>query len=266
MASTLRKNGQKKEHRSLWNPRTFNRLFISGSAVSLLFCPGVLLTAAAQRSPSPSLEDLSTLYKRGDDDTVTRGGPVCAISPQSARLESDNADRNLGPIYLWSDRPLLVWQAPETVPVSRVVVYQGEPNNRFWDQSLTGNVQQVLYQGAPLDPGQTYGVRLSYSLATAQGRTSVEERLSFTLMEAAQRRQIAQELQAIENRLRTSNASAEERAIARSRFFAENQLYYDGLQELYAIANPSPQVRTELQEIASYLCPPLVATGEGSGQ
>ncbi|MFH7245092.1 MAG: hypothetical protein ACHWZW_19830 [Spirulina sp.] len=54
--------------------------------------------------------------------------------------------------------------------------------------------------------------------------------------------QIAAELETLEASLAAENADAETVALARMSFFAERGLADDALQELFSIAEPSPEI------------------------
>jgi hypothetical protein len=66
--------------------------------------------------------------------------------------------------------------------------------------------------------------------------------------------QIAAELETLEAALAAENADAETSALARANFFAEQELASDALQELFAVAEPSPEMQQRQAEVVEMFC------------
>ncbi|NET61504.1 MAG: hypothetical protein F6K47_36905, partial [Symploca sp. SIO2E6] len=79
---------------------------------------------------------------------------------------------------------------------------------------------------------------------------------SFRIMEAEEREAIAKELAALENRLKTEGASAEEIALKRANYFEGKELWSDVLREIYSVSNPSSELKQMQENIQNHeFCP-----------
>lgn len=192
------------------------------------------------RKSTSILKAILSLFKSPENRLITRGDQVCPIAPG-----------NIGEQFIWSDRPLFIWQGK--IPKSTINLYSSSANFNYeqdeqllWSETVPPNSQTVAYKGKQLQPGFTYDWEF-----VASGKTY---RPTFILMEQAERNAIAADLKIIENQLEVNNATAEEKAIAKADYFVNQQLWSDALQQLYSVENPSPMLTNKVQDIEQYLC------------
>ena len=79
-------------------------------------------------------------------------------------------------------------------------------------------------------------------------------RISFQVMEAAERDRISGELQQLETELVVSGATIEEIILAKANYFAEKDLWSDTLQQLSSLETATGNVIANTQEMISYIC------------
>ncbi|HEY9657245.1 MAG TPA: hypothetical protein V6C65_02190 [Allocoleopsis sp.] len=156
-----------------------------------------------------------------------RDGGVCAVSP--GLLEDENT--------VWSDRPLFLWQInTEGIVLQRLTVIDQE-GRILWEKPLAATDQGVVYEGTALQPGQFYQWQLQW---TAEGAEQSAD-YTFQVMPSDRRNQITTELQALNQTLQASGASAETIAQQQADYLTEQEqpLWSDALKLLYTVENPS---------------------------
>ena len=160
--------------------------------------------------------------------------PICLISPDAPSQTR----------IIWNTKPFFLWQGD----IKKVAV--GIPNSKEYlkTQIVTGN-QSVNYTGEPLESGKTY--RLSIFLSEGEG-TAPTMFVPFKIMEAPERNRIAAELRLIEKLQK--NKDAEAIAFSKAKYFAENGLFSDALQQAYSVPNPSPELSQIIKDIPNQLC------------
>ncbi|NET48783.1 MAG: hypothetical protein F6K09_08665 [Merismopedia sp. SIO2A8] len=183
-------------------------------------------------------DDLVDFYQWGDPGGSR--GLLCPITPHSPQVEFAHE----GPFDIWSDRPLIVWHSGD---VRRVVIRDYDTNAIVWNRAVDSTDTQVRYDGDPLEPSKQYVLIFA--------GPSPEEFLFGTLPEA-QKNAISDELAQLEREARANGASDEQVALWRSRFFVQHEyrLLYDGLDAIFAIENPSPELVESQTELVSSLC------------
>lgn len=154
---------------------------------------------------------------------------VCMVSP-----DAPNETR-----ILWSDRPLFLWQGK----VNEVAVRRQGSKVYLWRHSVSVGTESTTYTGKPLEPGKTYQW-------VVNGTTFV----SFRVMEAQQRKKIAEDLASLENQLQAQKTEAEGIALAKANYFAKAQLWSDVLQLAYSVPKPDANLVKIRQEIVVKLC------------
>lgn len=187
----------------------------------------------------------------------TRPIGLCSITPMS--LEATQAQ-------IWSDRPLLIWAEPYLGAgvqgsVKAVDLHQSDNPAPLWSQSTalldstadgpspsTWQLEQVAYAAMPLDPGQ------SYTWVLYDGQNRPLESGDFQLMAADQRQAIAAELATLEADLTADGATAEAIAFAKASYFAEQNLWSDALQVVFAVENPSPSLVEFQNQVLTQMC------------
>lgn len=213
----------------LWFP-PFQR-----AGLSLHSAPAVQLSQTVQ-PPAEQLNPLESLMqafnrRRAQREGIRRSG-ICVLSPSVIATD-----------IIWSDRPLFIWQGVakqiQLAPLGR--------SERLWEQPIEAQAKSVRYDGSALQPGEIYQWEL-------WGESNTQTSLIFQVMEPNQRAQIAAQLQAIESQLTASGATPEAIALRQAQFFADQNLWSDALQLLYAIEPASPPVMEARQQIEASIC------------
>lgn len=165
---------------------------------------------------------------RGPGDTVN----LCMISPDALSQ----------PRIVWSDHPLFIWLGP----VQKIAVRLVGSDEDLWSQTVVGR-QSTKYTGKALQPGQTYEWLVFLDQSTPLS-------VVFQMMDAQQRDRITAQLQTQENKLKAKGADQEAIALAKAKFFADNKLWSDMLQQAYSLPKPSPELAKIRQELPQQLC------------
>ena len=233
-------------------------LLIPAIATSSLLVLPMLTAVAQQKLPQLLVQTQSNTQesavsailrrlRRKEPPLGSRSNFFCAIAP--GLLGEANV--------IWSDRPLFLWQG--TASRFEVRLYSpfspDKEQELLWSQSVTSQspnakFQRATYTGEALQPGQIYDWEIVIE------PDSPRQRFTFQVMESEQRDRITAELTALEVQLEAAGATAEETALQRANYFAERDLWSDVLQEIYLVNNPSAAMRSNIQEIWSYLCEP----------
>jgi Domain of Unknown Function (DUF928) len=205
-----------------------------------------------QPTPTPqSRKERSTwgailsLFKRSNQGRNLGSRGVCLVSP--GLLEAKN--------ILWSDRPLFLWQGVSLTQEIRLY----SPFNPTQDQKVIWRqeikqvspeltFQEIIYTGTPLEAGKTYDWEIFDRASKAQ------EKRSFQVMDKEKRQDITTELQSLETRLKSEQATDEEIAIEKANYFVEKQLWSDALQSMFEVKNSSTELRQKIQELLGELC------------
>ncbi len=177
-----------------------------------------------------SVENEPPLPPRGGG---TRG-PMCAISPRS--MSANGA--------ILSDRPLFVWRGE----AGEIELRSLGSNKALWRQSVTADTRRIKYEGEALQPGQKY----NWIINRNNHPLSV---VLFQVMDAEKRDRINRRLESLEGELKAKGASAEEIAMYRARYFTQQRLWSDVLQEVYSVENPSTELVELLETIPKEVCP-----------
>jgi hypothetical protein len=199
-------------------------------------------STTTRRSESSILAAIWKLIKskREQEPALSSRSNICEITPGLL------GERNL----IYSDRPLFLWQGTASeLAINLYTPFSLEAEQELmWSQIVKGDSQSVLYAGAALQAGRIYDWEI---VVDAQEN---QRRISFQVMDQEERARIASELEQLETQLASAGATAEEIALEKAHFFAEQDLWSDALQQLYALENPSPEVRSNAQEITAYVC------------
>jgi hypothetical protein len=222
-------------------------IFVSASP---FIAPPAAIAAQQQSKRRSAVDVLKGLFQSKPRAGATRG-PACVVTPGLG------ADQRI-----WSDRPLFVWAQDDnpTQPendraVGRVEVYLANDNTSvIWSQPVPANARSILYTGAPLQPGQTYKVRLLDLTNTPLIQDSAFDP-EFTLLTSDQRQKIASDLASQEKQLRQETAPEEMIALQKAIYFAEQQLWSDAFQTAYTITTPPPALKAFIQTTIAERCP-----------
>ena len=208
--------------------------------------PNSALAEARSQTKTPKestsiLQALLSLFKAPEKRFISRGEAICPISPGNSESQ-----------LIWSVRPLFIWQgetmASEIELFSSASNDEGEQERKLmWQETVTPNTQTLAYAGEELQPGFTY----DWDFIAADGQTHSQK---IVLIEQQQRDAIAADLNALSTELKNNGANEEEIAIAKADYFVQQKLGSDALQQLYSVANPSPNLTRQIDEIEQYLC------------
>jgi hypothetical protein len=169
-----------------------------------------------------------------------RGEPFCPIAPAKL-VGSDSPNSRQGVVVeVWSDRPLFLWKGGGIWQFELLLPGSEKP----WTPKLSQGETKVIYDGKPLQPGQSYEWRVTGAYPIRQG--------PFRVMEREKRDRIAKELTALEEQLKKQRASAERIALEKANYFAERGLWPDALRELYSVPKPSAQLRNAIAQIQAH--------------
>ncbi|MBP0016650.1 MAG: hypothetical protein J7647_03730 [Cyanobacteria bacterium SBLK] len=201
--------------------------------------PG-MLGAKIPRANREQTHRQKGFFEKFFGDRERRGGsrsPFCSIVPSP----------NLGSI-LWNNMPLLVWKTKRGVTVKKIAIVNFDTEETIWSEDNIDPAQQFLvYTGMPLASGE-YQYKVVYELNQKEFPTEID----FDIMAEGDRDRMARELQ--QRASQNPNLSPEELALQRADVFADAKLWVDGLQELFALQNPSPILVGELQKLRNSLC------------
>ncbi|BAZ40689.1 hypothetical protein NIES4101_66500 [Calothrix sp. NIES-4101] len=121
-------------------------------------------------------------------------------------------------------------------------------NQEYLNTQIVTGKQSVNYQGEPLKPGQTY----KWFIFLNQASSSPVMFIPFQIMEAPQRNRITSELKLLE-RLQ-KNKSVEAIALVKAKYFAEQGLWSDALQQAYSVPKPSSELSQLIKDLPNQLC------------
>ena len=199
-------------------------------------------TITRKREQSSILETIWKLLraKREQEPALSSRSNICEITP--GLLGETNT--------IYSDRPLFLWQG--TAPQIEINLYSpfslDADQELLWSQTVAGNTENILYTGEPLQPGKIYDWEIVIDSATNR------RRISFQVMEAAERDRLSRELAQLETELTVSGATTEEIALAKANYFAQKDLWSDALQQLSSLEELSNVAKDNNQKIVSYIC------------
>ncbi|MBD2200351.1 MULTISPECIES: DUF928 domain-containing protein [Calothrix] len=193
---------------------------------------------------SLGLRDLWTLLRRPKVPAGGREPKLCVISPQT--LVDSTVPTNINantPIEIWSLKPLFLWNIKQG-DVKLIELFKAGVKERIWHKEISPGQTSIIYDGEPLQPGQVYNWRLHIPFPVKQP--------SFQIMGEEKRNQIASELQQIEAKSKQQGTMTETIALEKVDLFVNKQMWADALREIYAVPNPSPELKEIQQQIPSF--------------
>jgi hypothetical protein len=175
--------------------------------------------------------------------TRTTGGSrgiICPIAPVKLVDPDSSNSRQAEVAEVWSDRPLFLWKGGGVWKFELLLPGSEKP----WTPKLSQGETKVIYDGKPLQPGQSYEWQVTGAYPIRQG--------PFRVMEREKRDRITKELTALEEQLKKQRSSAERIALEKANYFAERGLWPDALRELYSVPKPSAQLRNAIEQIQAH--------------
>ncbi|MGP1386120.1 MAG: hypothetical protein ACTS2F_21355 [Thainema sp.] len=150
---------------------------------------------------------------------------------------------------IWSANPVFFWAGN----ISRIEVTPNDDRDTvLWSYEPTAGELQVTYSGEPLTPNTVY----QWALYNQRGTLIFTA--PFQLIETAEHDQIADALTELETELVSENASEDAIALARTSFFAEQELWADALREAAQVTDKSSRSAQYLQAVRAAACPQMI--------
>ncbi|MBD1835124.1 hypothetical protein H6F61_21120 [Cyanobacteria bacterium FACHB-472] len=201
-----------------------------------------LSTAISQNKPRrrSTWERIVDIFRRRRDDGSSRG-EFCNIWPDKERSDA---------LTIWRDKPLFVWKGT----IKRIEVRPAASDEVLWRyDKVTPNDRSVLYTGPTLTPGEKYDYWILYEVTNNRKTIENQDRIPFEILASEKREKIANELA----RLATNNpgVGAEEMALKRAEYFAQQELWSDVIQEMFSLPSPSTDWKAAQEKLRNQLCP-----------
>ncbi|MUG91331.1 DUF928 domain-containing protein [Scytonema sp. UIC 10036] len=187
--------------------------------------------------------DVVTPFRRKKRSGGGRGS-ICTIAPQKM-VDPQNLQKE-GTLEIWNTRPLFLWNI-QGGTANLIELFQRGGDKVIWSQEVPKGETKTIYNGKPLQPGQFYEWRLTASMPYPVKSPTIQ----FQVMESQKRDRITKELTQLEARLKKQRANAEKIALEKANYFAQQELWSDALSEMYAVPNPSAELKSMLQQIPS---------------
>lgn len=212
--------------------------FMFGSMVSSTHHPIFANESQGKRQSVSAF--LSGIFQPMRRKGGTRSGSICLVTPGLGETRG-----------VWNDRPLFLWDRE----ISRVEVRLVNTDTSVWNQTVPSSSRSIVYQGQPLQPGQTYVVLLF----DPTGSLFIKDKdyashPKFTLLAESERSLIAQSLAATEDQFKSQGSPGETIALEKAKLFAEKQLWSDALQNIYSAQSSFPELQTFVQTIVTDTC------------
>ncbi|EKU96281.1 hypothetical protein Lepto7375DRAFT_0269 [Leptolyngbya sp. PCC 7375] len=214
------------------------------SVVALCLGLGLASNASAQNSSSDLHSRLTHIWSRivRDDEDRERSlvsrGPLCVLSP--THLGADTPE-------IWRDQPVIVWQPGAVAKVSLAV----DSKIPFWEYTPSADKTHVIYDGEPLEPGETYTLGL-YAIENADP-TLIP---NFQIVSAETRTLISNELESSSSPNESTVSDAEWAAIQQAEYFVEHNFPYDAIQSLFSVSEPSAELLGIQEKMIENVCTP----------
>lgn len=145
---------------------------------------------------------------------------------------------------IYHTRPVFVW----AVNLQKIAIAHENSDTPFWDTNI-GNRQKFAFYGGKenLQPGKSYELQ-------GFNNNRPEIIVQFKVMNSQERQGITNELNALEQKVKTEGADKLTVAIARVNYFIDKGLWSDAIQELYSVENPPAELSNKLKDLPEKLC------------
>jgi hypothetical protein len=210
-------------------------LFLLGCSASMAPALGILPNPPDSWLESrPLIAGWGSVFSRRVRRLTIRGG-ICPITPGL-----------VGTIKVWNDRPLLVWKGI----VQQINIRDHASGESLWSHSLNVPVERFAYNGKTLEAGKLYQWQVLGAQASNSDRA---QWFTFEIMSAEERALIATDIQELEQQIQ--DKSAEAIALRKAQYFADQELWSDALQVVYAIDDPSAEILEIQRSLRNRFCP-----------
>lgn len=196
---------------------------------------------------SPELASVWSFFRReADDRRAGRNGSPRPIDFAHCDITPGHNQR------VWNRTPLFTWQGTSSQigvrqPYQATLWRESAPTLGTTDD---GELYRAYRPTEPLSPGPYEWL---FYLGTAQEPVGWTD---FKVMDDDAYEEIAAELDTLEASLAAKEAEAETVTLARVAFFVERDLGADALQELFSVADPSPEIQQRQAEVVEMFCAP----------
>lgn len=183
------------------------------------------------RNQKPTWQSIiSKIFGRKTQQPIGRGGYCFLASPENYTI--------------YNTRPVFVW----TGNLQKIAVANSGSDISFWDTNIENQHKFVSYTGQEnLQPGKSYELQ-------GFNNNRIAMLVEFQIMNSQQRQVITDELNALEQKLKTEGADKQTIAMARTDYFIGKEMFSDALQEIYSVENPSAELSNLLINLPEKLC------------
>lgn len=220
--------------------KMLNRMGLAGGLALVMF--GLIPGTQAQESSNNGIGSrLNNIWSRvfNDEKDPPKGsrGGLCAIAPTHPNADTPE---------IWHNPPVIVWQTGSVAKVSLATDPETAP---FWEYIPAGDETSIVYDGAPLDARETY--TLGVHVSKDAGPALIPD---FKVLSAEERTIISNELESIASPNESTVSDAEWTAIQQAEYFVEHSLFYDAIQSLFAVSDPSAELIETQERIIEKAC------------
>lgn len=202
---------------------------------------GSVAGAQAQESSNVIESRLNAIWNRliNDDREPPKGtrGEMCAIAPTNPEARTTT---------IWHDQPVIVWQSGT---VGKLSLQDPLTQETLWEHIPSAEETHVVYNGAPLQAGETYTLALH---KFASGGPTFEP--EFQVMSSASRTLISNGLKNSLEANEFSVSDAEWTAIHQADYFSKRDLSFDAIQALFSVENPSAELLAMQAQVIETAC------------
>ncbi len=172
---------------------------------------------------------------------------LCLVSPTVLVNGNSSFSRNTeeNTIEIWNHQPRFIWQAHDGMGKEIILASEQNPDT-IWSKEISAEQESILYDGKPLQPGQSYYWYLQTELPFPQQTANI----SFKIISGSKREEISQALKEIDQTLQ--GQPPERIALEKANYFISQKLWSDALQEIFAVSNPSAKLQQTLETIGSH--------------
>lgn len=218
------------------------RSLLLTSVVSILIFPTLSITpktTSAQTAQINYWQRFKEIFRRKRRKPISRpSNAVCLITPEFPKPFTGN------PPLVYNTKPFILWKGD----IKKIAIENFGSKEYLKTQIVTGT-QKVNYTGQALQAGNTY--RLSIFLSELKDAYPTQF-VPFKIMETPQRERINAELNHLERIHK--NDGKETIAFSKAKYFAQQGLLTDALQQAYTVPNPSPELSQFIKDLPNQLC------------
>lgn len=223
------------------NSIPFRSLLLT-SVVSILIFPTLSInskTTSAQTAQINYWQRLKEIFRRKRRKPISRpSNAICLITPQFPQPFTGN------PPLIYNTKPFILWKGD----IKKIVI-ENFSNKEYLKTQIVTGTQSLNYTGQALQPGNTY--KLSIFLTELKDSHATQF-VPFRIIQTPQRESISAELNRLEKMHK--NDGKEAIAFSKAKYFAQQGLLTDALQQAYTVPNPSPELSQFIKDLPNHFC------------